>query len=90
MAKTLQRVGNSLAVIIDAPIRRAVGIWTPLLYAGRAESWSKGDAATDSELQSLRRMEACLLALQAGRSWDEAIELALEQFPRCSETKGVE
>ena len=93
MAKTLQRVGNSLALIIDAPIRHALGIGTktklsirtdgrhPLAYLTHAALWHKGGAATPADFQTMRRMETCLLALQDNKSWDEAIEIALQRWP---------
>jgi antitoxin component of MazEF toxin-antitoxin module len=145
MEKHLQRYGNSLALVIEKPILRALGIgrktklamrtdgrrliieplpdvfepvvdpdverlkldahevasrlvhrhgmwqtqldrlwpgcWNPLLYLSRAEQWTSGSDATEDQLQTMRRMEACLIALQEKKNWDEAIELALQRWP---------
>jgi antitoxin component of MazEF toxin-antitoxin module len=145
MEKHLQRYGNSLALVIEKPILRALGIgrntkltmrtdgrrliieplpdvfepvvdpdverlkldanevatrllrehkmwqpqvdrlwpgcWSPLLYTSRAEGWSSGTKATEDDVQTMHRMETCLLALQDKKSWDEAIEAALQRWP---------
>jgi hypothetical protein len=37
--------------------------------------------ATPDDLATMRRLEACLLARQAGTPWDDAIALALQRVP---------
>lgn len=145
MAKTLQRVGNSLGLIIEAPLRRALGIGTKtklsmrtdgrrliieplpevfereadpdeerlkldakavarrlmgwfamspehiqqlypglshyIMYPTNADGWGMGRAASGDDVQTMRRMEACLLAKEANKSWEDAIADALQRWP---------
>jgi len=142
MYKKLSRIGNSLAIVIDKPIREVLGwsretvvklstdgqrivieraprsqveamrpslseeldaprVFRALLardldeprfarlyhgpgrvarYGGFLESGITH--ATPEELADIKRMAACLRALESGKSWDDAIDEALRVAPR--------
>ncbi|SRR5258706_2554258 len=48
-------------------------------YLGWAECFSH--QATIEDLETMRRLEACLLARQGGKTWEEATAVALERHP---------